>query len=119
MSIARTSHDYTDRGNAPQGRRIRAVEDFRRALLHERARTDRSGNEFSLVAFAPGDHRSTHAMRRRLAKTLAGRLRAIDQIGWLDDGRLAALLPYTPAEGAWNVADDVCLLLPEWLPPPV
>ncbi len=71
------------------------------------------------MAFAPGDHRATHATRRRLAKTLAGRLRAIDQIGWLDDGRLAALLPYTPAEGAWNVADDVCLLLPEWLPPPV
>ncbi|HEX7447209.1 MAG TPA: sugar transferase [Pirellulales bacterium] len=40
-------------------------------------------------------------------------------MGWLEDGRLAALLPYTPAEGAWKVADDVCLMLPERLAPPV
>ena len=119
MSIARTSLNYTDGGDLPRGRTVRSISEFRRSLLHERARTDRSGHQFSLVAFAPRDARLPRAAWRRLAIILAGRLRAIDQVGWLEDGRLAALLPYTPAEGAWKVADDVCLMLPERLAPPV
>lgn len=98
---------------------VRSVEQFREAMLYERARSDRSGQEFSLVAFSSGQIRHAGAMTRRLAKALAGRLRAIDQVGWLADGRLAALLPYTPAEGAWKVADDICLALPGRLAPPV
>ncbi|HJT35772.1 MAG TPA: sugar transferase [Pirellulales bacterium] len=118
MSIAESQIVPLSRAR-PRVATVRSVEQFREALLYERARSDRSGHEFSLVAFSSGQIEHVGAMTRRLATTLAGRLRAIDQIGWLADGRLAALLPYTPPEGAWKVADDICLGLPDRIAPPV
>lgn len=118
MSIAETRIVPSDRAR-PRIAAVRSVEQFHDALLYERARSDRSGQEFSLVAFSSGRSDHAGATTRRLAKALVGRLRAIDQVGWLADGRLAALLPYTPADGAWNVADDICLTLPYRIAPPV
>ena len=118
MSIVATNIGPTRRGVVPRSEAVRSVEQFRHAMLHERARSDRSGREFTLVAFTPGKRELARVTWSRLARLLSRRLRTIDQIGWLEDGRLAALLPYTPAEGAWKVADDICLLLPERLAPP-
>ena len=43
---------------------------------------------------------------------LRERLRLTDFAGWLDDRRLAVVLPLTDAQGAWRVADDLMLSLP-------
>ena len=41
----------------------------------------------------------------RLAKTILGRIRATDDVGWYDDEHLGVLLPDTAAAGAWRFAD--------------
>jgi lipopolysaccharide/colanic/teichoic acid biosynthesis glycosyltransferase len=92
---------------------------FRRVLERERARADRTGDRLSMVAFAPRRFESEATTFLLIAKVLRGRLRATDEVGSLDDGRLAVLLPTTPTEGAWKVADDVCREFPESVPPPV
>jgi lipopolysaccharide/colanic/teichoic acid biosynthesis glycosyltransferase len=92
---------------------------LRRILERERARTDRTGQEFSLVVFDPGgrDARDTAGMRR-LADLLARRIRATDALGLFDEKSLGVVLPATPAEGAWKFANDVCLEIPAaGLPP--
>jgi lipopolysaccharide/colanic/teichoic acid biosynthesis glycosyltransferase len=91
---------------------------FRRVLDRERVRADRTGDRLSLVAFAGRVPEADRATFLLVAKVLRGRMRATDEVGWLDDGRLAVVLPTTPASGAWKVADDVCLEFPEDVPPP-
>jgi lipopolysaccharide/colanic/teichoic acid biosynthesis glycosyltransferase len=91
---------------------------FRRALERERARTDRSGEGFSLLAFTM-DHQDTdRSATVRLARILKQRLRATDQAGWLDNGRIGVVLPGTPPAGAWKVAHDVCRMFPAGCPQP-
>ncbi len=92
---------------------------FRRVLERERVRADRTGDRLSLVAFAPRVPDVSRATFALVANVLRGRVRATDELGWLDDGRLAVVLPTTPTAGAWKVADDVCLKFPDRVPPPV
>src|SRR5437764_5402507 len=92
---------------------------LRRILERERVRADRTGEPLSLVAFAgrcPEPERTTPSL---VAKILRCRLRATDDIGWLDDRQIGVVLPTTPAAGAWKVAEDVCREFPPDLPPPV
>jgi lipopolysaccharide/colanic/teichoic acid biosynthesis glycosyltransferase len=91
---------------------------FRRALERERARTDRSGEGFSLLAFTIPDGTAGRIAAARLARILKRRLRATDQAGWLDGRRIGVVLPATPPGGAWRVADDVCRLFPAGRTPP-
>jgi lipopolysaccharide/colanic/teichoic acid biosynthesis glycosyltransferase len=94
-------------------------EQLRRILERERARADRTGEPLSLVAFTartPEPDRTTPTL---VARALRGRLRATDDVGWLDDHQIGVVLPTTPAAGAWKVADDVCLEFPKDVPPPV
>jgi hypothetical protein len=91
---------------------------FRRVLLRERVRTDRTGRPFSLVTFAARENKTAEATFRKLENILKRRLRCSDEIGWLDGHHLAAVLPDTPSEGAAKVADDVCIEFSlDWLPP--
>jgi lipopolysaccharide/colanic/teichoic acid biosynthesis glycosyltransferase len=99
--VAKRSDRRTLRGVHPRRH-------FRRLLARERARSDRSGDRFSLIAFAPRDLDSAAEMQRRLVKVMRRRLRLTDEIGWLDDQQLGVVLPATPPRGAWHLADDVC-----------
>jgi len=54
-----------------------------------------------------------------LAKVLRQRLRCTDDFGWLDARQVGVVLPCTSAEGAWRLADAVCLRFPDRLPPPL
>lgn len=98
---------------------LHATAELRRILDRERARTDRSGIPFSLVAFTPRDLETRQATLVHLAKYLRRRLRCTDDVGWLDAERIGAVLPGTPASGAWKVADDTCRSFSENCPPPV
>jgi lipopolysaccharide/colanic/teichoic acid biosynthesis glycosyltransferase len=76
------------------------------ATQRESARADRSGSEFALVLFRIRSRKSLSTVR--LARTLLGRIRATDDIGWYDDDHLGVLLPDTSAAGGWRFADAVC-----------
>lgn len=99
-------------------RGLHTAEQMGRILERERARTDRSGDGFSLLAFAPPDRRTARATHRRLARILKRRLRWTDEVGWLDGRCIGAMLPCTPPRGAWKVAEDVCSSFPPHVPPP-
>jgi lipopolysaccharide/colanic/teichoic acid biosynthesis glycosyltransferase len=74
---------------------------FRAVLSRECARSDRSGGGFALVVFRiGGGRRIASTFLRHLVRTLAARMRESDVIGWLDERRVAAVLPATSAEGA-------------------
>src|SRR5688500_18117722 len=102
-------------------------------IRRESYRTDRNGREFSLVLFqlppaergllgrldgitllGSAGRRRLPTQRRptlaciRLARTLAHRSRAIDEIGWFNDHYVCALLPETSAAGARVFARHVC-----------
>jgi hypothetical protein len=81
--------------------RVHSSGEFASILNRERDRADRTGQEFSLVVyeFSPGSRRFTE--KRLLVSSLLQRIRSTDDIGWLEDGRLAAVLPHTTPDGAW------------------
>jgi lipopolysaccharide/colanic/teichoic acid biosynthesis glycosyltransferase len=72
-----------------------------------------------MVAFAPSNGQSAEETLTTLAGLLKRRLRSTDEIGWVDDRRIGALLPSTPAFGASKVAEDVVSIFPQSLAPPV
>jgi lipopolysaccharide/colanic/teichoic acid biosynthesis glycosyltransferase len=101
--VARRGHET---GSLPP-RVAHDIATFRQILDHERARTDRSGQPFTVVVIQGRDASNPKGALESVAEFLATRLRNIDEFGWMPGGRLAALLPYTSVEGAWKVADDI------------
>jgi lipopolysaccharide/colanic/teichoic acid biosynthesis glycosyltransferase len=87
-------------------------EEFRFAAECERMRVDRNGSILSLLLIRLSDKHSTAKDVGFLARVLEGRLRTTDTPGLLGDGRVAVLLPDTPAEGAWKVATDISEIYP-------
>src|SRR4051794_8303623 len=64
-------------------------------LARERARTDRTGDPLSMVTFTPRTAAAREETVALLTQLLPTRLRCTDDAGWLDDERIAALLPGT------------------------
>ncbi len=77
------------------------------AIQRESARADRSGGEFALVLFRVRNRDRRSLSNMRLVRTLLGRIRATDDMGWYDDEHLAVLLPDTQAAGGWRFADAI------------
>ena len=99
-------------------RGLPCVKRFRKTLARERARAERLGDGFSLLALGVNDWRSGRPTLTHLARVLRRRLRMTDEAGWLDERRLGVILPGTPAWGAWTVADDLCRTFPADVPLP-
>ena len=93
-------------------------EQLARVLRRERARTDRTGEVFSLAVFTVGEQAADDHTLAHLARILQGRLRLTDDAGLLDHRRIGVVLPATPTSGAWTVVDDVCVCVPAGLPLP-
>jgi lipopolysaccharide/colanic/teichoic acid biosynthesis glycosyltransferase len=79
--------------------------DFTTTVCRERARADRSGDEFSVVTFT-----AANGVLRQIGKHLIQRARIIDQYGWTEEGRLWLLLPHCPPNAAAMIARDICEL---------
>lgn len=86
--------------------------EMRRILRREQARTDRTGDPFAVLVFTVRPSSEQRETLRQVARIVRRRIRLTDEAGWLDDERIGVVLPSTPAQGAWTVADDVCLALP-------
>ena len=95
------------------------ADQFRRFLERERSRATRTGDRFTVIAFAArGGFEERRTSLSRLVAILRKRLRFTDEVGWLDAEQICALLPGTPAAGAWKLADEVCLEFTDKVMPP-
>jgi len=89
-------------------RGLHSPEKLRFILERERSRADRTGGEFSFVLFdLSGPNGLDFSAVKRLADVLASRVRATDEVGWFERGRIGVVLPHTPSEGAWKFADNI------------
>jgi len=92
---------------------IPSPEEFSRILERERERSDRSGQGFSLVVFEYGaNNLHTDSMRILKDCILSRKVRAIDEVGWFNEGAIATLLACTSPDGARAFAEDVVANLP-------
>jgi len=106
------------RCSAPAASGLLSREQLDRILQRERARSDRTGEVFSLAVFTVGKSKTDLDVLDHLARILRRRLRLTDDAGRLDERRIGVVLPATPASGAWTVVDDVCVCVPAGLPLP-
>lgn len=97
---------------------ICSAKQFQTILESERYRADRNQHQFSLVVFDVNRSDENHIQIRYLAHVLRNRIRSTDRTGWLDNGRIGIVLPYTSAAGAWRFADDVCQSMAAKAEPP-
>jgi lipopolysaccharide/colanic/teichoic acid biosynthesis glycosyltransferase len=97
---------------------VHSAKKFASILNRERDRTDRTGQEFSMVVFESGAVSRKSDAARNLVTILTQRIHSTDDIGWLEDGRIAATLAHTPPDGAWTFVDNVRRAFPGGTPPP-
>jgi lipopolysaccharide/colanic/teichoic acid biosynthesis glycosyltransferase len=87
---------------------ILPAEQFHGVLQHERLRSDRSQLPFCMIAMdfgvEPSDFPSV------ALEAIQHRVRVTDEIGWLFDGRLGVITPYTSGHGAQMLAQDLVSL---------
>ena len=84
---------------------------FFRVLRRERYKADRANVCFSLVSFEVGDPESDGSPFDLLMEVMEFRLRATDEVGWLDKRHVGFLLSNTPYRGAWIFANSVLKVL--------
>lgn len=91
---------------------------FRTILERERARTERTGQLFSLVVF---DINTVNGERtaslERLGNVLVQKVRVCDEVGWYDGGRIGTMLPGTTAEGARQFTEIIKERIKDEVPP--
>lgn len=90
------------------GKGICSVEEFRAILERERARSDRSGDRFSLVVFDAEILETRETNEHLLIKVLYTRIRPTDEVGWFDKAKVGVVLPDTPPLGARKLAEEIC-----------
>lgn len=84
---------------------------FYRVLRRERYKADRADDCFSLVSFEVGDPESDGSPFDLLMEVMDARLRATDEIGWIDKRHVGVLLSNTAYRGAWIFANNVLKVL--------
>ncbi len=86
---------------------ILSEEEFHKALLKERERSDRTGLPFSLIEIIPEDGQE-EKKASELIKYLRERMRVTDELGFMEEGTIIGLLlPHTPVDGAWNLLSSI------------
>jgi lipopolysaccharide/colanic/teichoic acid biosynthesis glycosyltransferase len=85
--------------------------EFELLLQRERARSDRSGSEFSLIVYAINGQNGRRKPLQGFLHALRRRIRTVDEIGWFQDHSIGVLLPFSNRKGASSFAEDVAKLL--------
>jgi len=82
---------------------------FRAAIEREQARAERNGHQVTLAVIPVNGHPDSRmSLPPRVMEAFAGRIRLMDEAGWLDDARIGVLMPCTSCRGAWCMIDDLC-----------
>ncbi|KAA3620032.1 MAG: hypothetical protein DWQ05_04710 [Calditrichaeota bacterium] len=87
--------------------KLYSVDELRSILTRERARSDRNNHEFSVLVFELGKYNKDKTFLVDFCHFLASRLRSIDETGWFADNKIGIILPYTIAEDAAKLAEDI------------
>ena len=86
---------------------LHSPEKMKAIIERERARSDRTAAGFSLLVIRASHGPHGKATLTRVASYLSSRLRLTDELGWLDDYQLCAVLSTTLPNGAWTVAESI------------
>ena len=97
---------------------IYSPREFRALVDLESARADRYHSRFSLALFDVGASDENSVLIRRLVRTLHHRFRNTDELGWYSPRQIGVILPFTPAAGAWKLAEYVCGIVSAVTAPP-
>lgn len=97
--------------------RILAPAQIRLLLDRQRVRSDRNGECFAVFIYSWRDQAARDRCAPEFQALMLWRLRTTDDVGWLDENRLVALLHDTTPEAAHAVADDIANRYPKHLPP--
>ena len=99
---------YSDSAKKRASGDICSEQDFRRILELERERADRNQHDFSLILLDTKVFNGNNEAIGKMTEKILRRMRKIDQIGWHDSDRIGILLPYTPFQGACELAEEIC-----------
>jgi lipopolysaccharide/colanic/teichoic acid biosynthesis glycosyltransferase len=107
---------FENRVRERQLNRFHSFERIKELLEAERARSERTGHDFSLVVFGTtvdkADIRTIGQLNLDiLGPTLLKRARSTDHLGHFSDSRICVILPDTPASGADAFAQSVIATL--------
>ncbi len=86
---------------------VRSTGELRHCLRRERARADRNGQELSLLTLDLTSARQGSLAVSELLLRVSGRVRATDEVGWIERTAIAVLLPDTNSDGAHKLAADL------------
>jgi lipopolysaccharide/colanic/teichoic acid biosynthesis glycosyltransferase len=90
---------------------IQPQEPFRALIIRERQRVDRNEHMLSLLLFNIGERNADGVKELNFIHILNSRIRTTDEVGWFDSKHIGVILPYTNADGAHKLADDICKTL--------
>jgi len=97
---------------------VRSIDQFRVLIEHERRRSDRTGDRFSVVVFPVGDSDADLHSLCLLPDLLVQAVRSTDEVGWFDVNQIAVLLLDTPPAGAQKFLNKIRERAPtSWTPP--
>jgi len=116
VQLIRTRNTATRSRREAEG--LLSSSEFRRELNKERARVDRFGGELSLVVLSARDAAERTRTLEETSSVLMTRVRATDEVGWIDSDSIGAILPGTDAAGAWRFSEIVCERLDKEVLPP-
>ncbi len=87
--------------------KLYSIDEMRTVILHERARSDRSDNEFSMIVLDIKKDIKNSALLDEICKFLESKLRLIDEVGWFSVDQIGVVLPYTSANNASKLAKRI------------
>ncbi len=87
--------------------KLYSIDDLRKILSRERARSDRNNHEFSMIVFQLESIKLQKMLVTDFCRFLASRLRSTDEIGWFAQNQIGVVLPYTAAADASALANDI------------
>jgi len=90
---------------------IYSPREFREIIDRECVQAVRYHGRFSLAIFEVGARDENSTQIRRFVRTIHHRCRATDEIGWYRTGQIGVMMPFTPLEGARQLAEHVSSLL--------
>jgi len=97
---------------------VHSIDQFRVIIEHERKRSDRTGDRFSVVVFSvQGSDAELHDLCL-LPDLLVQTVRSTDEVGWFDLNNIAVLLLDTPPAGAQKFLKKLRERAPSSLTPP-
>ncbi|HOL96082.1 MAG TPA: sugar transferase [bacterium] len=107
QTMQRFSRYFWRRRYRKQFQALRTTGEIRRILDQERHRSDRNGHALSLLVFPFEDTEDALGKHCHFLHLLLRRVRCYDVAGWYDHSHIVVILPYTSAQGARKVAEDL------------